>query len=133
MAFEHFISAQIQFEYFLRLPSCFGEVLQGKRTPCVCMSLHLPSLAHLFATKARANICVSMGPAGWEYLAPISSTLHAALPFRHTQSEAKKRGPFGAFGCAGTSCQVQVKKLGHGFRAGLGRVWLFGFGCSGLV
>ena len=24
----------------------------------------LPFLAHLFATKARANICVSMGPAG---------------------------------------------------------------------
>ena len=29
-----------------------------------CMCLHLPFLAHLFATKARANICVSMGPAG---------------------------------------------------------------------
>ena len=32
--------------------------------PCVCMCLHLTLLAHLFAAKARANICVSMGRAG---------------------------------------------------------------------
>ena len=84
------LSAPIQFEHFLRLPSCFGEVLERNepatrahfpaswapfsatrahlqqvykakdlpRNPCVCMC------GHLFARKARASICVSMGPAG---------------------------------------------------------------------
>ena len=45
----------------------FQKVCTAKAPPrnlCVCMCLHFPLLAHLFATRARANICVSMGPAG---------------------------------------------------------------------
>ena len=89
--------APIQSKHVLRLPSCFGQVLERKRArnssaisrysgaifrnlgafpksvqskalprnPCVCKCLYLPVLAHLFATKAPAHICVSMGPAGF--------------------------------------------------------------------
>ena len=48
----------------------FQKVCKAKAPPrnlCICTCLILPFLAHLFATKARANICVSMGPAdGYE-------------------------------------------------------------------
>ena len=41
---------------------CKANALCGN--PFVCVCLHLPALAPLSATKARANICVSMGRAG---------------------------------------------------------------------
>ena len=40
--------------------------------PCDSVCLHLTLLAHLFATKVRASICVSMGPAGIRYCTHIT-------------------------------------------------------------
>ena len=64
----------------------FQKVCKAKAPPrslCICMCLILPFLAHLFATKARANICVSMGPAGLTHFGTqeLASTRGSIEPF----------------------------------------------------
>ena len=61
----------------VRNSGAIPKVCKAKAPPrnlCVCMCLHLPFLAHLFATKARANIFVSMGPAGKHPAAEIGGS-----------------------------------------------------------
>ena len=73
----------------------FQKVCKAKAPPrnlCLCMCLILPFLAHLFATKARANICVSMGPAGEGFCGVETCAPRPLHPrnFVDTRSEEQK-------------------------------------------
>ena len=59
------------------------------RNLCVCMCLHLPFLAHLFAMKARANICVSMGPGGRHLSSAYAPTLRVVEHPRPLNAERR--------------------------------------------